>query len=218
MEREESRQRRGARVRDLAAALTVRACVRPQQSYSRRSEASSVVVDDLLQGMNEWRNIQDVIRSTFKALHDVIKAQGDAVKHLERQLEAKANAADVQAALLRKANISDVNRSLTDITHALESKAGVYDLEQRPDRQEVQQALQGKASAEQAAAELASKVHPFPSLVSLPLLVAIIERIFFSPGGAGRLRGRARAARAAGRRADRAGRFRPSAPPPPSSY
>ena len=46
----------------------------------------------LLQGMNEWRNIQDVIRSTFKALHDVIKAQGDAVKSLERQLEVCSNA------------------------------------------------------------------------------------------------------------------------------
>ena len=41
--------------------------------------------------MNEWRNIQDVIRSTFKALHDVIKAQGDAVKSLERQLEVIAS-------------------------------------------------------------------------------------------------------------------------------
>ncbi|KAJ1480315.1 hypothetical protein T484DRAFT_1811255 [Baffinella frigidus] len=67
--------------------------------------------------MNEWRKIQDV------ALHDVIKAQGDAVKSLERQLEAKASSADVQAALLRKANISDVNRSLTDITHALEVRS-----------------------------------------------------------------------------------------------
>lgn len=46
-------------------------------------------MDPLLprQGMNEWRNIQDVIRSTFKALHDVIKAQGDAVKSLERQMD-----------------------------------------------------------------------------------------------------------------------------------
>ena len=99
------------------------------------------MVDDLLQGMNEWRNIQDVIRSTFKALHDVIKAQGDAVKSLERQLESKASNADVQAALQRKANISDVNRSLTDITHALEGKASVYDLEQKPDRSEVQVSL-----------------------------------------------------------------------------
>ena len=108
---------------------------------SRRGDVGSLVVDDLLQGMNEWRNIQDVIRSTFKALHDVIKAQGDAVKSLERQLESKASNADVQAALQRKANISDVNRSLTDITHALEGKASVYDLEQKPDRSEVQVSL-----------------------------------------------------------------------------
>jgi hypothetical protein len=61
-----------------------------------RKDAGSLVVDDLLQGMNEWRNIQDVIRSTFKALHDVIKAQGDAVKTLERQMETKASITDVQ--------------------------------------------------------------------------------------------------------------------------
>jgi hypothetical protein len=61
-----------------------------------RKDAGSLVVDDLLQGMNEWRNIQDVIRSTFKALHDVIKAQGDAVKSLERQMETKASVTDVQ--------------------------------------------------------------------------------------------------------------------------
>ena len=41
--------------------------------------------------MNEWRNIQDVIRSTFKALHDVIKAQGDAVKSLERQIDVSSH-------------------------------------------------------------------------------------------------------------------------------
>ena len=61
-----------------------------------RKDTGSLVVDDLLQGMNEWRNIQDVIRSTFKALHDVIKAQGDAVKSLERQMETKASVTDVQ--------------------------------------------------------------------------------------------------------------------------
>jgi hypothetical protein len=126
-------------------------------SASMRKDPGSLVVDDLLQGMNEWRNIQDVIRSTFKALHDVIKAQGDAVKSLERQLETKASNADVQSALQRKANISDVNRSLTDITHALEGKASVYDLEQKPDRSEVQVALKAKASLSEMNAELALK-------------------------------------------------------------
>ena len=38
-------------------------------------------------------------------------------------------------------------RSLTDITHALEGKCSVYDIEQKPDRGEVQLALRGKANA-----------------------------------------------------------------------
>jgi hypothetical protein len=45
---------------------------------------SPMIVEDLLQGANEWRNIQDIIRLTFKALTDVVKAQGEALKELER--------------------------------------------------------------------------------------------------------------------------------------
>lgn len=44
------------------------------------------------QGMTEWRNIQDVIRSTFKALHEVIKAQGDAISKLEAQVQVTRTA------------------------------------------------------------------------------------------------------------------------------
>lgn len=93
------------------------------------STAEEVVVDDLIQGMNEWRNIQEVIRNTFKALHDVIKAQGEAIKSLERQLEQKANKSE----LSRKANISDVNRSLSEITRAMDSKAEMSDMEGKAD-------------------------------------------------------------------------------------
>ena len=32
-----------------------------------------VIVEDLLSGQNEWRNIQDIIRLTFKALTDVVR-------------------------------------------------------------------------------------------------------------------------------------------------
>ena len=71
------------------AHVCVHVCVYPTP-HTRHSNLLHLTV--LLQGMNEWRNIQDVIRSTFKALHDVIKAQGDAVKSLERQLEVCSNA------------------------------------------------------------------------------------------------------------------------------
>lgn len=110
-------------------------------------------VDDLLQGMSEWRNIQEVIRSTFKALHEVIKSQGDAVKSLERQLESKASIADIQAALKCKANVVDVNHSLTDVSLILEGKAALYDLDLKADKSELESELRMKAST----SDLASK-------------------------------------------------------------
>ena len=60
----------------------------------------SFVVEDLMQGMNEWRNIQDAIRSTVKTLHDVIKAQDDKVKALELKMESKASITDLQVTSL----------------------------------------------------------------------------------------------------------------------
>ena len=103
--------------------------------------------EDLLQGMNEWRNIQDVVRNTFKALHDVIKAQGEAIRTLERQLEQKSSKAETQAQLSRKAAILDINKSLSDMTHALDSKASLYELDNKVDKAELVGLLKTKASA-----------------------------------------------------------------------
>jgi len=34
------------------------------------------LVYDLLQGKNEWKNIQDIVKLTFKAVCDTVKSQG----------------------------------------------------------------------------------------------------------------------------------------------
>ena len=34
------------------------------------------MVYDLLQGKNEWKNIQDIVKLTFKAVCDTVKSQG----------------------------------------------------------------------------------------------------------------------------------------------
>ena len=40
----------------------------------RFEEDNSIVyVENLLSGVNEWRNIQEIVRSTFRALTDVIR-------------------------------------------------------------------------------------------------------------------------------------------------
>lgn len=78
-----------------------------------------------MQGMNDWRNIQDIVRITFKAFHDVLKAQGDAIKSLERVVDAKANRNEVGAALAAKASASEVCSQLKDMEHQLCHKADV---------------------------------------------------------------------------------------------
>jgi len=60
--------------------------------------------------------MQDVIKMTFTALHDVIKAQGSAIKSLEREVKNRVSAADLERALIHKANIVDINSSLQDVS------------------------------------------------------------------------------------------------------
>jgi hypothetical protein len=37
---------------------------------------SPSIVYDLLSGKNEWKNIQDIVKITFKAICDTVKVQG----------------------------------------------------------------------------------------------------------------------------------------------
>jgi hypothetical protein len=62
--------------------------------------------------MNEWRNIQDIVRVTFKAFHDVLKAQGEAIRSLERAVEKKASQREVATALAAKASAAELEAQL----------------------------------------------------------------------------------------------------------
>ena len=68
--------------------------------------------------MNEWRNIQDIVRVTFKAFHDVLKAQGEAIRSLERAVEKKASQREVASALAAKASAAE----LSDAVKCLEAQ------------------------------------------------------------------------------------------------
>jgi len=48
------------------------------------------LVYDLLQGKNEWKNIQDIVKLTFKAVCDTVKSQGAAIRDLENNMHHKA--------------------------------------------------------------------------------------------------------------------------------
>lgn len=77
----------------------------------------------LLQGMNDWRNIQDIVRVTFKAFHDVLKAQGDAIRSLERALDKKASQREVATALAAKVSAEELADKLHTIDTHLARKA-----------------------------------------------------------------------------------------------
>lgn len=106
-----------------------------------------VVVEDLLQGLNEWRNIQDIVRLTFKAFHDVLKAQGEALKTLERAVDSKASKAEVAAALHAKAATADVHERIKALSDAVARKADAEELEPLAAAADVQAALRQHASA-----------------------------------------------------------------------
>ena len=128
----------------------IKSCVTPSHVTK---DTGRLVIEDLVEGANEWRNIQDVIRFAFKALHDMIKSQDEVVKYFERQMETKASVTDVQASLHRKANIADVNRTLTDISLTIEEKATANAVELKADKADISAALKLKA----AVADLSSK-------------------------------------------------------------
>ena len=91
---------------------------------------SGVAVDDLMSGANEWVNIQDVVRLTFKAFHDVLQAQGEAIRSLERQLDAKVGRTEVATAVREStdATLAEVQGSLGRLAVQLGSKVDRADV------------------------------------------------------------------------------------------
>ena len=67
--------------------------------------------------------MQEVVKLTFSAFHDVLKAQSDAIKTLERALETKATKSELAAVSQAKASAADVDAQLSQIRGALKMKA-----------------------------------------------------------------------------------------------
>ena len=55
------------------------------------------------------------MRTTFKALHDVVKAQGQTIRRLEQKMQEKANWSEVESSLAARATVADVNNSLQQL-------------------------------------------------------------------------------------------------------
>lgn len=125
--------------------------------------SSTVVVEDLLQGLNEWRNIQDIIRLTFKALSDVVKSQGNEIKELERQVSQKVGRAEFNSVTQQKSNSMEVSQRFAEIEAALESRFPALEiqslLEDKVSRSDMQYLLGNKASIDEVRTLLDQKVN-----------------------------------------------------------
>lgn len=113
---------------------------------------SPSIAQDLLTGSNEWINIQDIVKLTFKALFDVVKAQGEAISNLEILMPTKATKSEVNSSLSSKANMTDLSRSLAELTAAIDSRPTMEEVRramgEKADREEVQRLGQEMVSRE----------------------------------------------------------------------
>lgn len=87
-----------------------------------------IVVDDLLNGLQDWRNVQDIVRLTFKSLSDVVRAQGFAIQELEREIHSKVSRNELSVGLASKANLTDMSKTLSEICNSLLTKVSLEDV------------------------------------------------------------------------------------------
>jgi chromosome segregation ATPase len=86
------------------------------------------VVSGLLQETNDWINIQDIIKLTFKSVFDVIKSQSELIKEIESQLPSKTNKSELTAALQLKHDYADFTKYASEINN---KKADKEDIERQ---------------------------------------------------------------------------------------
>jgi arginine deiminase len=77
------------------------------------------------------------VRSTFKALCEVVRSQGIAIRELEKQLATKASKSELNSGLNIKANVADVMRTFSEVASSIES---------RPTHEELQSYMDEKIS------------------------------------------------------------------------
>eukprot|EP00892_Ulva_mutabilis_P004442 jgi/Ulvmu1/236/UM001_0240.1 len=85
---------------------------------SGRTHHTLSLLEDLISGQNDWRNISDVVRTTFRAFHDVIKRHSTALSTLTKVVDEKASQHDVNCAL--ESSATEVCGRLQEVERGLE--------------------------------------------------------------------------------------------------
>jgi hypothetical protein len=118
-----------------------------------RGDPGAFVVEDLTHGLNEWRNIQDIVRLSFVAFHKALQAQGDAIQALTEQTELRALKSDVRAAFETHEELLEVRLAEAKADDAGDAETEMPDAESNAEILERVVALERRAETLEARLE-----------------------------------------------------------------
>ena len=130
----------------------------PNSVFEPHDIYSVTIVEDLLQGTNEWRSIEDILRLTLKALTDVVKTQGIALREVENQLSTRPTRNDVNDQLNCKAERREVDQLFCELQRSVEKKASRMDVEDKVSLPDIKRIMSEKASVEEVANLIETRV------------------------------------------------------------
>lgn len=140
-----------------------------------------VLVEDLINGLNDWRSVQEIVRLTFKALSDVVKSQGATIKELENQLPTKASKSEISSCLSIKSSFSELSRNISELKSCVDTKMCVDDVysivEEKVSRADLQYLLGSKASYEELRGSLSEKADLREVQSEIRALRAVLEEM-----------------------------------------
>ena len=94
---------------------------------------STAIVEDLLRGTADWKNTPDIIRLAFKALTEVVKTQGQALREVNTHLPTVVTRSELQSLLSQKADYVQVSEQVADLRANLENRSVLLDLQTKLD-------------------------------------------------------------------------------------
>ena len=117
---------------------------------------SPLIVQDMLQGHNEWRQVQDIVKLTLKAMCDVVKSQGAALRELERTVPQLVSRSEFDEVSNAKADVTDVQNAINELESQISE---IQPSEDRVNKTELQYLLSNKVSIQEIQRLLEAKAN-----------------------------------------------------------
>lgn len=77
---------------------------------------------------SEWRDQNEIIPLTFRALTDIIQVHTDSIKDLKSLITTRASKQELTATMSLKANVSDFAKMFEEMSSAMDSKVSISDV------------------------------------------------------------------------------------------